>query len=217
MRPATWNDKHTETLRNRRSEGETYAEIAESLGLSEHRIKDMARKIGLATARNGSWPPEDIERLKAMNAKGMSAGQISAAMPRYTRSAVMGKLFRLKLRGHSQDQAKSKHATRALKKRRNTVPLAQRVATAKKARRAQQSMQLARLEALEAAPVPSETPPPNATSLIDLRNEQCRYPYGDEPPFLFCPDEKMPGSSYCLGHHHKSYTGIPAPPRERQQ
>lgn len=36
---------------------------------------------------------------------------------------------------------------------------------------------------------------------IELENNECRFPFGEDAPFLFCAEVKKPGSSYCAEHH----------------
>lgn len=41
-------------------------------------------------------------------------------------------------------------------------------------------------------------------SIVDLEPGRCRWPFGDEPPFLFCGHPSTTGSSYCLPHFCRS-------------
>jgi len=37
-------------------------------------------------------------------------------------------------------------------------------------------------------------------TFAELGSESCRFPLGDHYPYRFCGEQKLPGSSYCLGH-----------------
>lgn len=37
--------------------------------------------------------------------------------------------------------------------------------------------------------------------LAELEPNDCRYPFGDSPPYTFCGDTTIVGSSYCELHH----------------
>lgn len=41
---------------------------------------------------------------------------------------------------------------------------------------------------------------PRLRTLMELGPQHCRWPIGDEPPFLFCGAVREPGRSYCPGH-----------------
>lgn len=42
-------------------------------------------------------------------------------------------------------------------------------------------------------------------TLDELREDSCRWPYGDGP-FTFCGHPKKGGSSYCVTHHAMAFT-----------
>jgi len=57
---------------------------------------------------------------------------------------------------------------------------------------------------------------PRHLSLIELEDNDCRYPYGgdaDREPITFCGRPQREGSSYCLSHFH--LTRNPEPVAER--
>jgi GcrA cell cycle regulator len=47
---------------------------------------------------------------------------------------------------------------------------------------------------------------PLLVSFADLKHDQCRYPFGDSPPYQFCGCEKVPGLSYCEPHHRLTHS-----------
>jgi hypothetical protein len=38
-------------------------------------------------------------------------------------------------------------------------------------------------------------------TLLELEDGDCRYPFGESAPYLFCGDPAQDKSSYCAGHH----------------
>ena len=46
-------------------------------------------------------------------------------------------------------------------------------------------------------------------SIYDLREHDCKWPFGDHPPFGFCARPAVDGFPYCAEHVRKSY-----PPRK---
>lgn len=60
--------------------------------------------------RTVAWTDERVDELKALHARGWSAGMIAAAMEGVSRNAVIGKLNRLGIRGGA---GKGQGATRA--------------------------------------------------------------------------------------------------------
>lgn len=138
------------------------------------------------------WPVEREEWLKTQVAAEYSASIIANMYEkkfgqRMTRSAVLGKTFRMGLRP---------------KKYPNT---SRRLITDSKARflnghawkpRPKRAVKVDR--------------PPLWVPLLDLRLKQCRYPQGDGP-FVFCGLPPKLGSPYCDAHHRICHS----PPRER--
>lgn len=157
-----------------------------------------------------SWTPERIETLRNLWAQGLSANQISDRIGGVSRNAVIGKLHRLGLNAEGRSKPRlavgGRKAARLYKRKGREM----RAAKASSARRV--SAPVPQADAY-VPPIMSETAPPNATPLVDCRNDQCRWPYGDTD-FVFCPEAKLIGSSYCPGHHVRVYAGIP-PQRRR--
>lgn len=55
-------------------------------------------------------------------------------------------------------------------------------------------------------------PPPTAKTLDDLARGDCRYPYGDRAPYVFCAEPTPDGSSYCAAHRQTCYRVVDGPP-----
>jgi hypothetical protein len=53
---------------------------------------------------------------------------------------------------------------------------------------------------LPSPPPAPEAPPSLGLMLYELEPDECRYPYGEAPPFTFCGHAVDRGSSYCPFH-----------------
>lgn len=154
------------------------------------------------------WSEDQVETLRKLWGEGLSASQISMRMgSAVSRNAIIGKLHRLGLNreGKPRLAVGGRKSARLYRKKGREM----RAAKASASRRV--SAPVPRAETY-VPPIMSETAPPNATTLHDLRNDQCRWPYGDET-FVFCPETQVLGSSYCPGHHVRVYAGIPVQKR----
>jgi hypothetical protein len=59
-------------------------------------------------------------------------------------------------------------------------------------------------------PLPA-VPKTQQRSLIDLADDQCRWPCTDAPPHLFCAGPRVPGASYCPDHLLAAHSNVRAP------
>jgi GcrA cell cycle regulator len=120
-----------------------------------------------------SWTDERIELLKTLWTDGLSASQIAAEMGGITRNAVIGKAHRLKLPGRTKK-----------------VP----------ARRQP------RVRIVPPEPMPeivdNVIPLGQRRTLLELKEETCRWPIGDpgSADFFFCGGGARDGAPYCAGH-----------------
>jgi hypothetical protein len=57
-------------------------------------------------------------------------------------------------------------------------------------------------------PLPA-VPKARQRSLIDLADDQCRWPCTDAPPHLFCAGPRVPGASYCPDHLVAAHSNQP--------
>jgi hypothetical protein len=56
------------------------------------------------------------------------------------------------------------------------------------------------------APSPRRPPRPGGIPLVDLAQNECRWPTGDWPPYLFCGEPvAAPGISWCAEHVRRVY------------
>ena len=143
---------------------------------------------------NNPWTAELVELLTVLWAEGHSASQIAAKLngAKISRSAVIGKVHRLKLPGRQPRQQPERPY---LRKRRSKPPKW-------------------RPAAEKPLPPPSPTPPHmRKLTIFRLGPHHCRWPLGGllEPPRLFCAADVREGEVYC--EHH--YRAARVPERKR--
>jgi len=52
--------------------------------------------------------------------------------------------------------------------------------------------------------------------ILDLEDGDCRFPFGESAPYLFCGDPAQEKSSYCPAHHVKCWHRLqPRPVKAR--
>ena len=144
-----------------------------------------------------AWNEERVDLLKKLWSEGLSCSVMAMRLGGVTRNAVIGKVHRLGLSGRVTTQ-RMKYRKRARAKKIRTDG---RVFAPTFARE----------------PLPPEPSRPKKLFTLDsLTDSQCRFPYGDPKTveFGFCGCEKMPGSSFCPGHHGKVWQGVPIKPRK---
>lgn len=145
-----------------------------------------------------AWTDERIARLKQLHAEGCTASQIQRQIGAPTRNTVCGKINRLGLKGNSSNETRrqiSRLQHRGASKRSPKFNFARKSKQPPVGRRA------------EAGKASQADPSPDGASLHplniilkDLNPKQCRYPYGEEAPFVFCAHAVEPDSSYCSYH-----------------
>ena len=169
-----------------------------------------------------SWTEDRVEILKTLWVKGLSASQIAIELGGgVTRNAVIGKVHRLKLAARAKP-ATSSARTRSAKKpskrvtRRTTssnkysttktrsMPSAKTVgATAlKQSPSSESEIKIAHNEASEVV-----IPIDERISLLELRENNCKWPIGDpmHPDFHFCGKTSLEGKPYCETHSKRAY------------
>jgi GcrA cell cycle regulator len=164
------------------------------------------------------WNDERIERLKRLWADGLSASQIAARLGGVTRSAVIGKSYRLCLaprKSANPEQIKNKRRAAQLRKmeRQKAIgsversPRILRINAKSGGLRAGTADDVARAAAdwreLKAEMERQDGARTDLVALLDLEERQCRWPIG-EPTRGFCGHTKVPGKSYCAGHLSRS-------------
>ena len=141
--------------------------------------------------RGHVWRQDELKILRESWAAGVTADAIGARLGGLSRSAVLGKIFRLRLA-----------ATPATKRKTEAVtPIDQALA---RRRRSPQRIK--------------QTPPPpkQHSALFDLTNTSCRWPFGrpGAPNFHFCAEPEADlerGIPYCPQHMWRAYAAAPDP------
>jgi hypothetical protein len=165
-------------------------------------------------AFEASWPAEHIERLKDLWTKGWSGGQIAKEMGGYTRSAIIGKVHRLRLAGEIEVRM-SPSGPRGL----------QRVAKPQRAKPTARARLLASPRPPRASAPKAPAPVinyANARPWEERRPGQCAFPIGQGDGLLSCcaPTETVADKRriYCLACESVVYQQVtPAKKRERRR
>lgn len=142
------------------------------------------------------WTPERVETLKALHADGLSASNIANEIG-CSRSAVIGKLFRLKLpstrlkRFVNASAAQKKRAEREQRYRGLAAHIVERASSP--------------VEFTEAPPSIDDLAIPErqrVRSVLELEHHHCRFPVGTPgtPEAFFCGGEAIAGRPYCAAH-----------------
>lgn len=141
---------------------------------------------------------------------GLSGGTIARQIG-CTRSALIGKMFRMGIKsanakGHQPGEpAPWKSKPKAPRPNKMTI-------NARPARH--HPFEPPRIPVEEPVEAPPE-PPPNARTFDDLAAGECRWPYGDGTPYLFCAADVIDGKQYCGPHCRMAYQSTPGLIRQR--
>ena len=154
---------------------------------------DQARRI-YRTPSGPSWTEDRVELLTKLWAEGLSCSQIATELRGLTRSAVIGKVHRLKLPGRKEHRAEVRPAKPPRKRYRRTGF----------------GTYIKKTE-LIAVPIPAiddfQIPLEQRKTLVQLEDHHCRWPVGEpaESTFFFCGADKVENIPYCAGHARKAY------------
>jgi GcrA cell cycle regulator len=145
--------------------------------------------------RTDFWTKERITTLERLWAQGQPAGTIAKALGNISRSAVLGKIFRLRLGDAPKPAVKTQQSAEAAK-----PPHKQRAKGRGPARR----------RGVEPATNAPKTRAPKRKSLFELTNRCCRWPHGEpgSKSFFFCgaPGADVEtGVPYCAAHMKRAY------------
>ena len=126
-----------------------------------------------------NWTPENIEQLKELASKALSASKIAAELG-VTKNAIIGKARR---DGIELQYVIPRRPGSVVIKRSRHAPF--------------------RGQSDKSQPLPAFVPEPNSRNLtvLQLRKNDCRWPTSPDHPMLFCGAVKAEGSSYCPHHH----------------
>jgi len=152
----------------------------------------------------GSWTKERVDLIKALWAEGKTATAIAASLGGTSRSAVLGKVFRLRLTpADAAVTAQSpQHPAPPGHRRRGRPPGIKQQKTVRKKQN-------------EQPPAPSKS---RGLSLFELTNETCRWPHGrpGTKAFHFCGAAGADiegGIPYCGEHMRRAYLPVQKTPR----
>jgi hypothetical protein len=151
-----------------------------------------------------TWDEAAIERLKELHASGMTGQQIADELGCGSRSAVLGKLDRLRRAEFKRTVADTGGGT-------------QRAIAARVAREARAPLRKARPMAMPEPipePIPEPEPEPGPVTIIGLRDWSCRWIINDDVSrALYCGRPRDPDSTgcYCSEHRRIAYVRSPAP------
>jgi GcrA cell cycle regulator len=148
----------------------------------------------------GDWTEIRVSDLKRMWAEGLSATQIAGELGGLSRSAVLGKVHRLKI-SHTAPETKRALTANRRPRKPGWRPVQWNTAMTRE-ERLQQRRERALLK-LITQPQPLPPPPVPRPDFLYLTFEQiqygdCRYPVGDGNPFVYCGNPTVKGSSWCL-------------------
>lgn len=159
-----------------------------------------------------AWTRSQIALLgKLWNDDGLTASQCASVLG-VTRNAVIGKVHR---ENYPKRKQTPKAARRGFTWSAEAKERARVRSAAARARKAKNDRPTIRI-----IPVPSEVFQPEVEdlavgawsalpdampiSLLQVTDQTCRWPIGDDLPFSFCGCPVAPGSSYCPTHKHRS-------------
>lgn len=161
--------------------------------------------------RADPWTAERVEMLRRLWAGGETAQSIADRLGGVSRSAVMGKIFRLRAAGAASaagmrartgsSDSTAKAASAASRASSSPLPFARPAAPARRRRGGEQG---------DPRPGAGATVPTRGKSLLDLGNNSCRWPHGrpGTPTFFFCGASGADlerGKPYCPGHARRAY------------
>lgn len=146
-----------------------------------------------------SWTGERVSKLRRLWDDGLSCSHIAAEIGGCTRNAVIGKVTRLGLSArHSRAEQTRKLAPRPR-------PRKLRVSAAGGGGR--RVVFVSQVEPPVRHLPPEEIPIDQRKQLLQLREQHCRWPYGNpgKPGFFFCGGDALPCFPYCAAHMRAAY------------
>lgn len=147
------------------------------------------------------WTKERGVELRRLFEMGLSAGVIASRMGGLTRSAVLGKLHRLRLA-----RGAVKPIQRVAPKPRLRIVHSEPVRPVMAEARATSALARQLAEIAEGS-APRLNAPHVLKTILDLKPDDCRFPFGDprDESFGFCGRPRVLGGSYCEGHARECF------------
>lgn len=173
-----------------------------SLGFGVTKNADSWFETGGKDSRGGRlpsyfpWTEEQVEKLRKLTDDGLSCSQIAAQLGT-SRNSVIGKQHRVGIRSKrpsTQSVARAKPRKSKLYPERIFKPYT------KSTRKPPMDFDNYQSPTMEVVPL--------KLSLLELKADQCRYPYGEpsNKDFFFCGLPAIEGRSYCLCHYQLTHT-----------
>jgi len=144
------------------------------------------------------WTPENTLKLTTLWKEGRTAAWIARALgPDVSRSAVLGKVYRLGLARGPEARRAPPATPRGAERRREDKPVA---------RPAKRSSGPPKIRATARASTPIVTPSEPKASILSVRRGECRWPYGrsGESGFGLCGRPVARGA-FCAAHAEVGY------------
>ncbi len=157
--------------------------------------------------RRSTWTQAQIRQLRQRWATGASASRIAHDLGGgISRSAVLAKVRRLRFARRRPDRPgpSARDPIRPISLR--EVPSNRRRAGTSDTRRHPSWVANAK-PYVDALGVNANIPPAQRRSILDLRNDSCRWPVGDpaSADFFFCGADALAGRPYCAEHCTRAY------------
>lgn len=191
----------------------TAKEIADIFGaeFSDKAVELKASGLRLRK-QNSPWNPETVGTLVRLQADGLSASQIAAAIGGLTRNAVIGKISRLKLVCHRKTQPR---LPRVVRPREITLLTREQKATRQRERVFARASGWKERTAPDVELAPEQPQPQEflALTFSELQRGDCRYPRGEGEGIRYC-GQPATRQSYCDHCYRICYAKTP-PPAER--
>lgn len=135
------------------------------------------------------WTEERIKQVGDLYRQGLTASQIAARVKAPSRNAICGVIARYGLNG-----------TKPIKPRKVKAPARPRYGGGSIRQRLKRADDVRITKETPIQPPPQ--PRGDRPTLMQLRTNDCRWPYGDprHPDFHFCGDSKAGDGPYCAAH-----------------
>lgn len=148
------------------------------------------------------WDEENIAALKKYWQEGKPAGEIARLLPGTTRSGILGKIQRLRIKYPTMG-LQNREIPKELQENKLKGPQKKfnpfQNADLEKRGQENSHRRTQRQILLDKAGPFTETE--NKLHMQDLEKHHCRYPYGDKLPYTFCGQPKCEHSkAYCAYH-----------------
>jgi len=154
-----------------------------------------------------TWTDERVEKLKALWKEGLSSTQIAMRMGLPSRSAVIGKLFRLGLTDEMRGNKSQKVIQRIVRAGRPKSTFGKAAPTTQPPPQVETPPQFQRESFVPIIDDEIDVPASERKALVDLDAGDCRWPIGHpgDPGFGFCGKSAASGLAYCEAHAHRAY------------